>query len=84
VAVLTDEQRHDVAVTFMQQAFGPLTLLKVDIRAAVDALDGWYDANAASANQALPQPARAELTLSDKALLSNLIVNKRYVRDVTP
>jgi hypothetical protein len=84
MAVLTDVQRAEVTTAFMQQARGPLTILKADMRAAVDGLDSWYDANAASANQALPQPARAALSLEDKALLSNLIVTKRYVRDVTP
>lgn len=82
MAVLSDEDRQAVTQAFMQQAQGPLTILKVDIRAAVDGLDSWYDANAAAANQALPQPARGALSLADKALLSNLIVNQRYVRDV--
>ena len=82
MALLTDTQRAEVTATFMQQARGPLALLKMDVRAAVDGLDAWYDANAAAANQALPQPARAALSLEDKALMSNLIVNKRYVRDL--
>lgn len=84
MAVLTDEQRAEVTAVFMQQARGPLSILKADIRAAVNGLDSWYDTNAAAANQSLPQPARGALSLEDKALLSNLIVNKRYVRDVTP
>lgn len=81
MAVLTDQQRAEVMAEFMVQAKGPHTILKPDVRAAVDALDSWYDANAAAANQALPQPARGQMSLTDKALLSNLIVNKRYVRD---
>ena len=81
MAVLTDQQRAEVMTEFMQQAKGPHTILKADVRAAVDGLDSWYDANAAAANQAIPQPARGQMSLSDKALLSNLIVNKRYVRD---
>ena len=84
MAVLTDQQRAEVMTEFMQQAKGPHTILKADVRAAVDGLDSWYDANAAAANQALPQPARGQMSLNDKALLSNLIVSKRYMRDVTP
>ena len=84
MALLTDQQRAEVTAAFMQQAAGPLSVLKMDIRAAVDGLDSWYDANAAAANQALPQPARAALSLEDKALMSTLIVNERYVRDTTP
>lgn len=84
MAVLTDTQRAEVTAAFMQQALGPLSILKAEIRAAVDGLDSWYDANAPAANQAIPQPARGALTLEDKALLSNLIVTKRYVRDLSP
>ena len=62
MALLTEQQRADVTAAFMQQAAGPLSLLKMDIRAAIDALDAWYDANAASANAAVPQPARGALT----------------------
>ena len=79
MAVLSTEERAVVAALFMQQAAGPLTLLKMDIQAAVNALDDWYNANVASANQALPQPARSALTVEDKALLSNLIVSQRYL-----
>lgn len=84
MAVLTNQQRAEVTAEFMQQARGPHTILKPDVRAAVDGLDGFYDANAVAANQSIPQPARGAMSLEDKALLSNLIVNKRYVRDITP
>lgn len=84
MAVLTDQQRAEVTATFMQQAKGPLSILKMDVRAAVDALDAWYDANAGAINQAIPQPARGALTLTDKAMLNNMVVDARYVRDVAP
>jgi hypothetical protein len=80
MAVLSDADRADVTAEFMRLAAGPLAILKADVRAAVNGLDTWYNDNAAAANQALPQPARASLTLTDKALMSNLIVNKRYVQ----
>lgn len=80
MAVLSDQDRADVTQVWMQQAKGPHTILKTDVRAAVDALDSWYNTNAPAANQALPQPARGAMSLEDKALLSNLIVEKRYVK----
>lgn len=80
MAVLSDTDRQAVAAEFMQQATGPLTILKADVQAAVNSLDDWYNSNAASANQALPPAARTGLTQTDKALMSNLIVNKRYTK----
>jgi hypothetical protein len=80
MAVLSDADRAAVTAEFMEQAAGPFTILKTDIRAAVNALDDWYNTNAPSANAALPQPARAQLTLTDKAHMSQLIVAKRYIK----
>lgn len=80
MAVLTDQQRAEVTAEWMQQAKGPHTILKTDVRAAVDGYDSWVDANAASANQSLPQPARGQMSLEDKALLNTLVINKRYLR----
>jgi hypothetical protein len=80
MAVLSASDRQAVAAEFMQQAVGPHTILKTDVQAAVNGLDDWYNTNAPAANQALPPAARNGLTLTDKALLSNLIVSKRYVK----
>jgi hypothetical protein len=80
MAVLSDADRADVTEEFMRLAKGPHTITKADIRPAVNGLDDWYNTNAANANQALPQPARGAMSLEDKALLSNLIVSKRYVK----
>lgn len=52
---------------------------KTNLRAAYDALDTWVNDNAATVNQAIPQPARAELTVEAKALLFMHIVRKRYL-----
>lgn len=45
------------------------SLSKDDLLAAVAATDTWIDANAASYNAAIPQPARAELTAEQKTLM---------------
>jgi hypothetical protein len=84
MAVLSEADRQTVFTLFMQQAHGPLPVMKPDVRAAVNALDDWYNTNAPSANQALPPAARSGLTQADKALLSNLIVTQRYMVEKPP
>jgi hypothetical protein len=42
---------------------------KTELQNAVNATDSWIDSNQASFNAALPQPARDELTASQKTLL---------------
>jgi hypothetical protein len=80
MAVLSQEARQRVAQQFMQQAKGPLTIPKNSIYTSVGNLDDWYNTNAPSANQALPPDARASLSQSDKALMSQLIVAERYMQ----
>jgi len=53
-------------------------LLKPELRAAVNAIDDWVDANAASFNAAIPQPARAQLTNTQKADLLVYVVRRRF------
>lgn len=49
-----------------------------DIRAAVDAIDNWLEANRASFNSAIPIPAKSGLTLKQKMKLLMLVVSKRW------
>ena len=83
MAVLTNEQRQEVADEFMalisrkRQPFGAVA--KADIRAAVNALDGWYNANAAAINSALPEPFKTEASTPHKAHMNNLLLTKRYI-----
>jgi hypothetical protein len=53
-------------------------ILKADLQAAVDAADGWVDANAASYNSALPATFRVNATSGQKALLLAAVVLMRY------
>lgn len=83
MANLSDADREHVWREFMEQESalhgayaGPLT--KADIRAAVDGIDQWLTDNAASGNQAIPQPARSGLTAAQKARMQSLIVLKRW------
>src|SRR4029450_4117497 len=83
MANLSDTDREDIWREFMSQLSAlhePFTtpLTKADIRAAVDGLDAWLSANAASGNQSIPLPARTAMTAAQKARLQTLIVAKRW------
>lgn len=56
-------------------ALGGVT--KADLRAAIDSLDDWIEANQAAINQAIPQPARGALTLPQKTLLFCWVAMRR-------
>lgn len=55
------------------------TLNKADIRAAVNALDDFFEANGAAINSAIPQPARSALTTGQKAKLITFVIRRRYL-----
>lgn len=85
MAVLNDTDRISVWAQMMSdqgnltgQPFG--NLVKADLRAAVDALDDFLETNAGTINSAIPQPARAELTTQQKALLLQFVIARRYLR----
>jgi hypothetical protein len=80
---LSDDDRKHVWQEFMEELsrlheLHATPLTKADIRAAVDGIDQWLTDNAASGNQAIPQPARTGLTTGQKARLQSLIVLKRW------
>lgn len=80
MALLDEPSRVEVWRDIMRDAavgtFGSLT--KAELRAAVDAVDAWADANAAAYNSAIPQPARGVLTAKQKALLLMYVAAKRH------
>lgn len=78
MAELTNAQRRDVYARFMRENREPFTLAKASLRLAVDAADAWLDANAASFNTAIPQPARAALSTAQKARLLSMVALKRF------
>lgn len=82
---LTDEQRQRVRAEFTRalSALPPgakevIGISKHEVRAATDAIDNWIDANAASFNQALPEPAQSGMTTKHKARLFALITHMRF------
>lgn len=81
MAVLADQDRVDLWADFMRDNTAPWGVLtKADVRAAVDALDDYFSANAATLNAAIPQPARSALTAAQKARLLIFVVTRRYLR----
>lgn len=80
MAVLTVQQRIDCAADWQRNfALGEtIAVTKVDLKAALDGVDDWVNANAASLNAAIPQPARANLTAAQKARLLVWVVRKRF------
>lgn len=59
----------------------PVAFTKQDLREAVDALDDFLEANAASINQALPTAFRTQATPGQKALLLSYVALRRYGDD---
>lgn len=77
---LTDLERQATS-TALQRNWSTLGLpcgvTKADLKAAVDAVDDWCDANQASFNTAIPLPARTALTAAQKGWLLGYVVRKR-------
>jgi hypothetical protein len=79
VAVLSEADRSALHAEFMRVAQNILALgiTKAELRAALNAADDWADANAASFNIAIPQPARNAMTAKQKTLLLSYVILKR-------
>lgn len=83
MAVLPDVDRITVWTKLMRDLSDireSIAVTKTDLRAAINAVDDWCDTNAASFNTAIPQPARAQLTASQKALLLAYVALRRAGR----
>lgn len=80
MAVLSENDRFAIWAEFMRdpEPDEVFALTKGDLRAAFDALDDWLDANAAAANQAIPEPARSALTARQKARILRLVIRRRF------
>lgn len=78
MAQLSSNDRAAICGDFARLRLGLTGLTKADLRAAVDALDDYFNTNAAAINSAIPQPARGALTQSQKARLLVHVIEKRY------
>jgi hypothetical protein len=82
--VLGDVDREAIWSSFMStpDVGEVFSYLKEDLRAAVNAVDDWIDANQASYNSALPDPFKSVATKQQKARLLKWVVNRRYITGV--
>lgn len=72
MAALSPEDRGRIwraLMRYWSKLFIEYDLSESEVRAAVDATDGWIDDNQASYNQALPSAAQSNLTQTQKTLL---------------
>lgn len=76
---MTNAQRQELHEDFMRE--GGVAITKAELRAAMDALDDWFDTNAATLNNTLPAAAKAGLTVKQKARLLKAVITKRYLVD---
>lgn len=66
----------------LSREFEECSASKTDLRSALNAIDDFLDAHASDFNSAIPQPARSELTASQKARLFMFVMRRRYIDGV--
>ena len=79
MALLDATNRFRTCAQLMRgRVLGAVTgLTKADLQAAVDATDTWIENNQSSYNVAIPQPARNNLTLTQKTLIFCYVAMRR-------
>lgn len=81
MAVLSNTDRQALWAKFMSDESGrgnSIDTNKPDLRAAVDAIDNWIDSNITSFNNAIPEPAKTNLTAKQKYELFKIIADRRW------
>lgn len=82
MAILNEQDRFDVWAQWMRENAEAIPITKSALRAALDALDDFMQANETAMNSAIPQPARNQLSVSQKAALLSAVIARRYMRAV--
>lgn len=78
MALLTQAKKYEVLRDFVLSNTENISIVKQQIIAAIEGMDGYYETNQAAMNLDIPQPARASLSTSQKSLLYALVSRKRY------
>ena len=73
-------ERAITTAQFMRDIRENFGCSKVDVRAAVDALDDYFTSNATAINTAIPQPARGAMTTAQKLNLIAYVAMRRSGR----
>lgn len=82
MAELTLQKRRELWSELMQVLSSDgetISITKAELLDAVNALDTWFNTNAATLNTVIPQPARASLSTSQKARMLMFILKYRFV-----
>lgn len=83
MAVLSDADRTEIHQNLMNELSNirqSIDVNKTSLRAVINAADAWAEANAASYNSAIPQPARNNLTAEQKARILMYVIRQRWLR----
>lgn len=80
MAVLSDQDRFDAWADWMRENREQIPISKVDLRAVFDAVDDELNNQAATFNNAIPQPARSLLSTTIKASILSAAIAKRYLK----
>lgn len=83
MAVQSDSDRLAGANACMDEMSAMAVLCgtdKANLKLAYNALDQWVSDNAGAVNSAIPQPARAQLTTTAKAIIFRRVVTDRYLK----
>lgn len=83
MAALSAENRRRIWAHVMRtwpQSLGPIPVDKPGLRAVVDAVDDWVEANQPSFNVALPQPFRGTATPEMKTFVLSCVIERRASR----
>lgn len=81
MAQLSNTDRLNVTALLMRDlsnSFTETNLTKIQLKAAIDAVDTWVDDNSVAFNNNLPAEAKANLTAKQKAQLLFLVLQKRW------
>ena len=82
MATLTNQQRSRATNDWIGEEYSlkkvRADLSVADIRAAINAVDDWIEANQAGFNAALPLPFRNVATAGQKAALFSFVALKKY------
>lgn len=78
MAALSENDRVAVWAEYMRDGDGAVGITKAQLRAVINAVDDWAEANASSYNNAIPQPQRGLLTTRQKAAILMFVIDRRH------
>ena len=85
MALLSATDLRDVWIEYQRQCSRrgvPLGARKADVQAFLNAVDSWLDSSASQLNQAIPQPARNQLSQEAKMFGLSMVAELRRVKGV--